>query len=549
MTHGGGEEEGVMEGKEEEAAPAHHPPAPPSELFNISTTIDPSYIISLIRKLLPHGTNSSVHGSEHCMEQHKDSNSDHGVPNRGGDGSGSMETLGELDRFSGDREFSVDGHGEKVNHELLEVGNCENDYGVDEMADHGCGFSRDDLENHGVSTKGDQWEESGCILWDLSANEGHAEFMVENLLLEVLLANLNASESVRVKEICLGIIGNLACHEVPRNAITSNKGLIQTVTDQLFLDDSVCLSETCRLLTSVLPGSGSVNWGVALVPEHILCRIIWIAENTLNTQLLIKCLELLLAILDNQDVVHILLPPLMKLDLPIVLRNLLACEMGSFTVGREPERCSALEMILCVIESLSTIDNYSRVICSDDELLRLVCSVVKLPDKVEVASSCITAVVLIANILTDEPTFVTYVSQDLSFLQGLLDVLPFVSDDSQARGALWSVLARVLVQVEVDSMSQSSLQQYGSVLIDKSELIEEDLDSHKLEDSTDDNGISNISRKQSDSMVTSLRRILDILQRWVIRSDASDREIMEDNDGDHGARVHRLLHYCRKHIM
>lgn len=117
------------------------------------------------------------------MEQHKDSNSDHGVPNRGGDGSGSMETLGELDRFSGDREFSVDGHGEKVNHELLEVGNCENDYGVDEMADHGCGFSRDDLENHGVSTKGDQWEESGCILWDLSANEGHAEFMVLKSLL------------------------------------------------------------------------------------------------------------------------------------------------------------------------------------------------------------------------------------------------------------------------------------------------------------------------------------------------------------------------------
>lgn len=93
---------------------------------------------------------------------------------------------------------------------------------------------------------------------------------------------------------------------------------------------------------------------------------------------------------------------------------------------------------------------------------------------------------------------------DLSFLQGLLDVLPFVSDDSQARGALWSVLARVLVQVEVDSMSQSSLQQYGSVLIDKSELIEEDLDSHKLEDSTDDDGISNTSRKQSDSMVTSV---------------------------------------------
>lgn len=43
-----------------------------------------------------------------------------------------------------------------------------------------------------------------------------------------------------------------------------------------------------RLLTSVLQGSGSVTWAEALVPEHFLCRVIWIAGNTLNTQLLIK---------------------------------------------------------------------------------------------------------------------------------------------------------------------------------------------------------------------------------------------------------------------
>lgn len=96
------------------------------------------------------------------------------------------------------------------------------------------------------------------------------------------------------------------------------------------------------------------------------------------------------------------------------------------------------------------------------------------------------------------------VHPDLPFFQGLLDILPFVSDDSQARSALWSVLARVLLQVEVDSMSQSSLWQYGSILTDKSELIEEDLDSHQLDYSTEDRGSSNHSKKLSESKVTSV---------------------------------------------
>lgn len=152
------------------------------QLFDISTTIDPSYIISLIRKLLPHGENASVHGSEHCVEQHKDPISDYEVPNSGDGRSGSMESLVELDGL-GHHKFSVDGHGEKVNHEFLEVGNCKNDPCVDEMADHECGFSHDDSDSRGVSAQGDQWEESGCILWDLAANESHAEFMVLEFLL------------------------------------------------------------------------------------------------------------------------------------------------------------------------------------------------------------------------------------------------------------------------------------------------------------------------------------------------------------------------------
>ena len=41
-------------------------------------------------------------------------------------------------------------------------------------------------------------------------------------------------------------MGNLACHESLVDAISMQNGLITTVVDQLFQDDSTCLSETFR---------------------------------------------------------------------------------------------------------------------------------------------------------------------------------------------------------------------------------------------------------------------------------------------------------------
>lgn len=64
---------------------------------------------------------------------------------------------------------------------------------------------------------------------------------------------------------------------------------------------------------------------------------------------------------------------------------------------------------------------------------------------------------------------------DLSFLQGLFDIFPFASDDIEARSAIWSVIARLLVQVQVTLMSSSSLHQYVSVFLSKSEVIEDEL--------------------------------------------------------------------------
>lgn len=365
---------------------------------------------------------------------------------------------------------------------------------------------------------------------------------VENFALEVLLATLMVSKSARITEINLGIIGNLACHDVSRKKITSTNGLIGAVLQQLFLDDTACLCEACRLMTLILPSDEGVLLAEALQPEPILCRILWIVENTLNIQLLEKSINLLLAIAESkQDVVAILLPPLIRLGLPRILVDLLFVEITKLTEERSPERYSILDSILQTVEALSAIDDYSQEICSNKELFQLLVQLIKHPDKAEFANSCVTASVLTANILTDATDLALEISQDTLFLQGLLGVFPFASDDTEARSAIWSILARLLVRIQ--KSDPSSLHQLVSVLTSKSEVVEDELLNYNADDSSEDPG----SSTKLTARTIALNGIVEILSQWRTLEGHMKRTLSMDgcyvNEGD----VDKMLHYCCKY--
>ncbi|KAL5580210.1 hypothetical protein UlMin_012652 [Ulmus minor] len=492
--------------------PAHHPFAPLDELFNISTTVDPSYIISLIRKLLP----IKVTSKDASLIDASD------APNQG---SSVDDTAGCAVSLSRDRVMHS-----SISKNMEIVDDSRESASVERVSNESSqGVEKSD---HNVSVGEQAWEEYGCVLWDLAASKTHAELMVENLVLEVLLANLMVSQSTRATEIILGILGNLACHEVPMQRIISTNELIELIVNQLFLDDAQCLCEACRLLTLGLQSSESLAWASALQSEHTLSRILWIAENSLNLQLIEKSVELLLAITESsQEVVHILLSPLMNLGLPSLLINLLDFEISNIVTERIPERLSILDVILRVIETLSVIDNHSPQISSNKELFQLVCKLVTLPDKAEVANSSVTAVVLIANILSDVADLASEISYDLTFLQGLLDIFPFASDDLEARSALWNIMARLLIHVHESEMSMSGLHQYVSVLASKADLIEDDLLDRQLD------GL------KAKARITALRRIISILNHWTAsKNDVTSNHHVND-DG-----VGRLLDCCSKHL-
>ncbi|BBN67780.1 ARM repeat superfamily protein, partial [Prunus dulcis] len=365
-------------------------------------------------------------------------------------------------------------------------------------------------------------------------------------------------------EITLGIIGNLACHEVPMKHIVSTSGLIGTVVDQLFSEYAQCLCEACRLLTVGLQSSERISWAKELQSEHILSRILWIAENSLNPQLIEKSVELLLATIESsEEVVLILLPPLMKLGLASLLINLLDFEMSQLLSERVPERYPILDVILRSIEALSVIDGHSQEICSNKDLFRLVCDLVKLPDKVENymffllkksranirISMCVEVTAYKCypflkpyseklpsdsfGLITPHEVEVTlYIHPDLPFLQGLLDIFPFSSEDLEARSALWNIIARLLVRVQENEMSRSALQQYVSVLVSKSDVIEDDLLDSQLDE------------LNSKARTTSLRRIICLLNQWTASKDDHKENEMMGNRHEDDINIDRLLDCC-----
>ncbi|KAK1373528.1 ARM repeat superfamily protein [Heracleum sosnowskyi] len=503
--------------------PYHHPCPPSDELFDVSTTVDPSYVISLIRKLLPPCSTSSIVTCENedrtcdlmvreaegeCMEEGGPSKGENEVADACNDEHESMDTVGE-----------VGGHDAR-----------------DERLS--------DQDKHEVALVGEKaWEEYGCVLWDLAANEMHAELMVQNLVLEVLLANLSVSQSARVTEISLGIIGNLACHEILRNNISNTEGLIEIIVDKLFFDDIPCLSEACRLLTLCLQGIGGLPWAEAIQPETVISRILWIAENTLNPQLIEKSVGMLLAVLECQtEVRSLLLPGLMKLGLPRILINLLAFEMSKLMGERVPERYGVIDLVLRTGEALSVVDNYSQELCSSKELFRLLIDLIKLPDKIEVANCCVTAAILMANMLTDAAGLVMEISQDLLFFRCLLDIFPFALDDAEARNAIWSIISMLLLQFQDVEVIPSILQQHVSVLVSNSDLIKEELFDHEL-------GASNINHESlsdhdvPNPRITALRRICCLLSQWrMLKSHGNGNNVTEKDYDD--KEVDKLLECC-----
>ncbi|KAL2634919.1 hypothetical protein R1flu_006398 [Riccia fluitans] len=335
----------------------------------------------------------------------------------------------------------------------------------------------------------DPREEAGCVLWDLAATESHANFMVENHVLEVLSTVLCTPHSDRMREICLGIFGNLACHAGPVKAVLTVEGLIPTLVEQLFVEDTPSLTEACRLLSAGLHSEVAVAWVTAIKPLKVLERIMWMAANTLNSQLLEKCTELILAMADSRrDAASVLLPRLLQLGLRDLLTDLIDSELRAISEGVSTRGDLVLDIVLQIAEALSISDEFASQLTASSKLFCLSCQIILLSGRDEIGPSGITATVLIANLLTEEAGLIQQVLHDPVLLGRLLALVPSAGDDPGARNALWSILGRIcrwLVGTKPEGPPNGMVGMI-TVLADGCSLLLDDLDVHLEDDIEED---------------------------------------------------------------
>ncbi|KAJ7567884.1 hypothetical protein O6H91_01G011100 [Diphasiastrum complanatum] len=514
----------------EDGAMTHHPcqtivAEGEGKPFEWSTTVDPSYVIHLIRQLLPlpNGRIASQpplplanHFEDHNRK--KEFMKDPLVAINGVDTAAFAAVASNgMDKLATLKDDLADERGEAVAKDLSEKGRSgpENHHvqvtessierkqdasivveNASQVPDHQDGQRPGSGKTQDTMSEDDAREEAGCVLWDLAATQSHAEFLVENHILEVLIGILHIPQSDRMREICLGIFGNLACHAESEKAMVGTEGLLSMVVQQLFVADAPSLIETCRLLSACLHSNEAVQWEVAMQSDEILQRIMWITSNTMNSQLLEKSTELLLAMVDSsKEETSTLLTPLLRLGLPDLLTDLIACEAAAISEGTSTRGDVVLDIVLRIGEAVSLSDEYASELARNQKLFALACQVIQSSERDEhfeqIGPSAITAMVLVANLLTENTGLVSKAFHDLSadavVVERLLALLPLAGDDPGARNAFWSILGRIcgfFASYKIgQSVDDSTL---IKVLANGCYLLVDDLDEHRDDDVGDD---------------------------------------------------------------
>ncbi|GAB1608117.1 protein saal1-like [Argonauta hians] len=143
-----------------------------------------------------------------------------------------------------------------------------------------------------------------CNLWDMSMNSDVVVFMHEFKSVELLSAVIVKSRAPRVTEICVGILGNLACDQTVCSEMSSNPEFINMVLLLLENPDGLCLVQIVRLLYCCLQNEEHSRPWVAAIKDHegnILELIKFIMASSTNVELLKNVGELLNLLFDLED--------------------------------------------------------------------------------------------------------------------------------------------------------------------------------------------------------------------------------------------------------
>ncbi|CAO2632621.1 Protein SAAL1 [Lemmus lemmus] len=149
----------------------------------------------------------------------------------------------------------------------------------------------------------EETENEICRVWDMSMDEDVALFLQEFKAPDIFMGVLAKSRCPRLREICVGILGNMACFREICVSLSSCEDHGQVLLQCLCDSDPPTLLETSRLLLTCLSQTEVASVWVERIREHpsIYTSVCFIMSSSTNVDLLVKVGEVVDKLFDLDE--------------------------------------------------------------------------------------------------------------------------------------------------------------------------------------------------------------------------------------------------------
>ncbi|KAI5614855.1 protein saal1 [Silurus asotus] len=246
--------------------------------------------------------------------------------------------------------------------------------------------NKDSDQGEGLTELSEELEEELCKVWDMAMDKDVAGFLQEFKTPDILLGVIAKSRNPRLTEICVGILGNMACFPDTRVFISQNDELAAVLLLLLGDADPPTLLETCRLLlTCVSQPDVAPLWLHRILQETSTCsNLCFIMRSSTNAELLIKVGELVDKLFDeDEELMKSWLsatPSETDQDQDKDAQRDVASALLEAAVQLRKESPKALEAYLHALQLLTTVDEGLQNFVSEEgcgaSVWKMVCEVV-----------------------------------------------------------------------------------------------------------------------------------------------------------------------------
>ncbi|XP_074534458.1 protein saal1 [Halichoeres trimaculatus] len=146
-------------------------------------------------------------------------------------------------------------------------------------------------------------EEDLCRVWDMAMDKDVAGFLQEFKATDILLGVIAKSRCPRLTEICVGILGNIACFPETCLTLSQNEDLGAVLLLLLGDTDPPTLLETSRLLLTCVSQKDVCSTWLQRIRQQtsVLTNLCFIMSSSTNTDLLEKVGELVDKLFDLDE--------------------------------------------------------------------------------------------------------------------------------------------------------------------------------------------------------------------------------------------------------